>query len=138
MYLFIGILTTTALPAYLSKVYLWIRHTCPFSVMLEYIALLGLSRCGGSSISISLLCRYLSGSDGEPTAGEHTQTHKHTALTFTKMSKTRRSLQPQGKYYRYPHRSPLMVEGAEFIIWEGAEWVELRLEEEGLAYSHGK
>lgn len=36
------------------------------------------------------------------------------------------------------HRSPLMVEGAEFIIWEGAEWVELRLEEEGLAYSHGK
>lgn len=26
-----------------------------------------------------------------------------------------------------------MVEGAEFIIWEGAEWVELRLEEEGLA-----
>lgn len=29
--------------------------------------------------------------------------------------------------------SPLMVEGAEFIIWEGAEWVELRLEEEGLA-----
>ncbi len=27
-----------------------------------------------------------------------------------------------------------MVEGAEFIIWEGAEWVELRLEEEGLAY----
>lgn len=37
-----------------------------------------------------------------------------------------------------PHRSPLMVEGAEFIIWEGAEWVELRLEEEGLAYSHGK
>ena len=26
-----------------------------------------------------------------------------------------------------------MVEGAEFIICEGAEWVELRLEEEGLA-----
>lgn len=28
-----------------------------------------------------------------------------------------------------------MVEGAEFIICDGAEWVELRLEEEGLACS---
>lgn len=36
--------------------------------MLVYIALLGLSLCGGSSISISLLCLYLSGRDGEPTA----------------------------------------------------------------------
>lgn len=41
--------------------------TCPFSVMLEYIALLGLSLCGGSSINISLLCLYLSGREGEPT-----------------------------------------------------------------------
>ena len=32
------------------------------------MALLGRSRVGGSSISISLLCLYLSGRDGEPTA----------------------------------------------------------------------
>lgn len=31
--------------------------------------------------------------------------------------------------------SPLIDEGLEFIIWDGAEWVELRLEEEGLACS---
>lgn len=45
-----------------------VRRTCPFSVMLGYMALLGLSLVGGSSISISLLCLYLSGRDGEPTA----------------------------------------------------------------------
>lgn len=61
-------------------------RTCPFSVMLVYMALLGLSLCGGSSISISLLCLYLSGRDGEPTAETHrdnlTQekhTHTHTS-----------------------------------------------------------
>lgn len=47
--------------------------TCPFSVMLEYIALLGLSLWGGSSISISLLCLYLSGREGEPTGVKYGQ-----------------------------------------------------------------
>lgn len=45
----------------------WRFVGCPFSVMLVYMALLGLSLCGGSSISISLLCLYLSGSEGDPT-----------------------------------------------------------------------
>lgn len=88
--------------------------------MLVYMALLGLSLCGGSSISISLLCLYLSGRDGEPTAERQTEdTVRHGA-----------DGRSAGVFLR---RSPLMVEGAEFIIWEGAEWVELRLEEEGLA-----
>jgi len=43
------------------------RRTCPFSVMLGYIALLGRSLCGGRSINNSRLCLYLSGSDGDPT-----------------------------------------------------------------------
>ncbi len=43
------------------------RCTCPFSVMLGYMALLGRSLCGGRSINSSRLCLYLSGSDGDPT-----------------------------------------------------------------------
>lgn len=91
--------------------------------MLEYMALLGLSLCGGSSISISLLCLYLSGSEGEPTADTGHAIQRKTRHADTGSSTSRLCC------------LPLMVEGAEFIIWEGAEWVELRLEEEGLACS---
>lgn len=96
--------------------------------MLVYMALLGLSLCGGSSISISRLCLYLSGRDGEPTV--NTQKHncvKHWQAFVSTKQKAEERLSC----------SPLMVEGAEFIIWEGAEWVELRLEEEGLACRWG-
>lgn len=33
---------------------------------------------------------------------------------------------------------PRVLEGAELIIWDGAEWVELRLEVEGLAWDEDK
>lgn len=33
---------------------------------------------------------------------------------------------------------PRALEGAEAIIWDGAEWVELRLEEEGLAWDEDR
>lgn len=113
-------------------------RTCPFSVMLVYMALLGRSLCGGSSISISLLCLYLSGRDGELTADTHEETlpQKHIyAVRLQQMHGKPVEMRFQVAGGWFLSCLPLMVEGAECIICEGAEWVELRLEEEGLACS---
>lgn len=86
--------------------------------MLGYIALLGLSLCGGSSISISLLCLCLSGRHGEPTAEGRRgfdMSYKHLSYISAKVQQVAFSYIFHNIFF-CSKCLPLMVDGAEFII----------------------